>query len=123
MGEQSFFAHYMINMPRGIRHLQISVPEDADWLKRFATTTLRRWTDFKFFIESEAELIQRLKSMKGGTMRIVGEYNEFDFAPAEIGNIPILPAPALANGRIELLNYLKEQSVSETVHRYGNIFE
>ena len=56
-------------------------------------------------------------------MRIFGDYDEFKFAPAEIGNIPIIPATALANGRIELLNYLKEQSVSETVHRYGNIFE
>ena len=102
---------------------QISIPEEADWQKNFARATFYRATGFKFVIESQEELIQRLKSMKGGTMRIVGEYNEFDFAPAEIGNIPILPAPALANGRIELLNYLTEQSVSETVHRYGNIFE
>jgi RHH-type proline utilization regulon transcriptional repressor/proline dehydrogenase/delta 1-pyrroline-5-carboxylate dehydrogenase len=27
----------------------------------------------------------------------------------------------LANGRIELLHYLREQVVSETRHRYGNI--
>ncbi len=45
-------------------------------------------------------------------------------SPSAIGNLPILSSvPALANGRIELLNYLKEQSVSETVHRYGNLFE
>ena len=29
----------------------------------------------------------------------------------------------LANGRIELLHYLREQSISHTIHRYGNIIE
>jgi RHH-type proline utilization regulon transcriptional repressor/proline dehydrogenase/delta 1-pyrroline-5-carboxylate dehydrogenase len=27
----------------------------------------------------------------------------------------------LANGRLELLQYLREQAVSETTHRYGNV--
>jgi RHH-type proline utilization regulon transcriptional repressor/proline dehydrogenase/delta 1-pyrroline-5-carboxylate dehydrogenase len=61
--------------------------------------------------------------MKGGTLRFFGDYDEFKFAPSEIGNLPIIKPQALANGRIELLNYLKEQSVTETVHRYGNIFD
>ena len=54
-------------------------------------------------------------------MRIAGDFDEAQFAPAEIGNIPIIDAHVILNGRIELLNYLKEQSVTETVHRYGNI--
>lgn len=29
----------------------------------------------------------------------------------------------VAEGRIELLNYLKEQSISYEYHRYGNILE
>ncbi|MEN8680235.1 MAG: bifunctional proline dehydrogenase/L-glutamate gamma-semialdehyde dehydrogenase [Akkermansiaceae bacterium] len=32
-----------------------------------------------------------------------------------------LPANGLANGRLELLNYLHEQSVSETTHRHGRV--
>jgi RHH-type proline utilization regulon transcriptional repressor/proline dehydrogenase/delta 1-pyrroline-5-carboxylate dehydrogenase len=43
------------------------------------------------------------------------------FSPEKIGNIPVLSSPVLANGRLELLNHLREQSISETVHRYGNI--
>lgn len=98
--------------------LQISVAEHSEWLDRVASSIRCKMT-----IESDDELVQRLKTMKGGTMRIFGEYDEFKFAPAEIGNIPVVGATALANGRVELLNYLKEQSISETVHRYGNIFE
>ncbi len=32
-----------------------------------------------------------------------------------------LPAQALPNGRLELLHYLHEQSISETIHRHGRI--
>lgn len=98
--------------------LEISVPANAPWLQDFVKATR-----CKLSIESEDELVARLKALKGGTMRIFGKYDEFQFAPSEIGNIPIIKAAALANGRLEMLNYLKEQSVSETVHRYGNIFE
>ena len=41
---------------------------------------------------------------------------------AELGLCIIDSAP-LAEGRIELLHYLKEQSISFEYHRYGSIFE
>lgn len=44
----------------------------------------------------------------GGMMRIFGKFYEFKFAPAEIGNIPVNEPFALANGHLELLNYLTE---------------
>ena len=71
--------------------------------------------------ESNEQLAQRLGKMKGGTLRIIGDYDPQCFAPATIGNIPIVRSEVLSNGRIELLNYLREQSIAETVHRYGNI--
>jgi RHH-type proline utilization regulon transcriptional repressor/proline dehydrogenase/delta 1-pyrroline-5-carboxylate dehydrogenase len=98
--------------------LLISSAEASDQLSRFAKATGASLT-----IESDDELVSRLKGLKGGTLRIFGDYDEFKFSPTEIGNIPIIQPSALANGRIELLNYLKEQSISETVHRYGNIFD
>jgi RHH-type proline utilization regulon transcriptional repressor/proline dehydrogenase/delta 1-pyrroline-5-carboxylate dehydrogenase len=33
----------------------------------------------------------------------------------------VIDAPVLANGRLELRWYLREQTVSRVVHRYGNI--
>ena len=77
----------------------------------------------KVVFETNEELVDRLREMKGGTLRFFGACDRSQFSPSAIGNLPILNSTALANGRIELLNYLKEQSISETVHRYGNLFE
>ncbi|MCL4831762.1 MAG: proline dehydrogenase family protein [Caldilineaceae bacterium] len=37
------------------------------------------------------------------------------------GGISVIEGPLLANGRLELGHYLREQAVSQTVHRYGNV--
>lgn len=96
--------------------LLISIPAAADWAQRLADL------DFvEVAIESDEQLAQRLAELRDGTLRILGPYDDVTFAPAVIGNIPIVDPTPLANGRIELLKYLREQSVSQTVHRYGNI--
>lgn len=41
-------------------------------------------------------------------------------AAAEAG-ATLIVAPVLANGRLELLHYLREVSISHDIHRYGNI--
>jgi RHH-type proline utilization regulon transcriptional repressor/proline dehydrogenase/delta 1-pyrroline-5-carboxylate dehydrogenase len=35
----------------------------------------------------------------------------------------VIDAPVLANGRLELRYYLREQALSQTVHRYGNVLK
>jgi hypothetical protein len=72
-------------------------------------------------VETDAALATRLASMKWGSLRIVGQYDAATFAPGVIGNVAIVRAQVLANGRLELLNYLREQSMTAIVHRYGNI--
>lgn len=99
--------------------LHVSASQGSDGLNR-----LRQQLGaerFSFTIEPIADLAKRLANLKGGTMRVVGSYSPADLAPKLIGNIPIVRSNVLANGRIELLNYLKEQSITEIVHRYGNI--
>ena len=96
--------------------LEISCPAKPDWLDRFCAIT-----GFEAESEIDRQLAERLAMRTGGTLRIVGDYDVREFAPSVIGNIPILGSRVFANGRIELLNHLKEQSVTETVHRYGNI--
>ena len=44
-----------------------------------------------------------------------------EFAPAELAGNPIIEGEVLANCRIELVHLVKEQAMTETVHRYGNI--
>ncbi len=42
---------------------------------------------------------------------------------AHAAGIVVLDAPVLAAGRLELRHYLREQSVSRVVHRYGSIMQ
>jgi RHH-type proline utilization regulon transcriptional repressor/proline dehydrogenase/delta 1-pyrroline-5-carboxylate dehydrogenase len=37
--------------------------------------------------------------------------------------IAVIDAPLLANGRLELRWYLREQAVSRVLHRYGSVME
>lgn len=71
--------------------------------------------------ESHAEFCKRLGTLRDGTVRVLDPTAGEVFAPAEIGNIHVFSGLPLANGRLELLCYLREQSVSQTIHRYGNI--
>jgi RHH-type proline utilization regulon transcriptional repressor/proline dehydrogenase/delta 1-pyrroline-5-carboxylate dehydrogenase len=40
---------------------------------------------------------------------------------ANDAHVAVIDAPVLANGRLELRWYLREQAISQTVHRYGNL--
>ena len=96
--------------------LQISLPRAAAW-----TGPLSTMTGCGIYLESHDLLVSRLGQMRDGTVRVVNPVDGELFEPAKIGNIHVITQPVFANGRIELLHYLREQSVSQTVHRYGNI--
>ena len=96
--------------------LAISLEAKPAWLDQFCEIT---GADAR--IESDQQLAQHLTKHKGGSLRIIGPYEAHDYAPSVIGNNPIVCPRVFCNGRLELLNYLREQSVTETVHRYGNI--
>jgi RHH-type proline utilization regulon transcriptional repressor/proline dehydrogenase/delta 1-pyrroline-5-carboxylate dehydrogenase len=74
--------------------------------------------------EGEAELIARLRSPGGFERLRVLDPVSLDVRTAahEVGTV-IIDAPALATGRLELRWYLREQTVSRVVHRYGNVME
>lgn len=74
-------------------------------------------------IESEEQLIRRLSE---GQLRQVRLFSSPSTQMQEVlakaaCNVKI--APTLANGRLELLNYLREVSISYNYHRYGNLGE
>jgi len=59
---------------------------------------------------------------KFAVLRLLKEEEEGVVRRAAIGTgMRIVDEVVLANGRLELRHYLKEQAVSETVHRYGNV--
>jgi RHH-type proline utilization regulon transcriptional repressor/proline dehydrogenase/delta 1-pyrroline-5-carboxylate dehydrogenase len=74
-------------------------------------------------IESEENLIERLPEGKIRQIRMFSVPSQkLQEAFSKVGcNVKI--APTLANGRIELLSYLREVSLSYNYHRYGNIGE
>jgi RHH-type proline utilization regulon transcriptional repressor/proline dehydrogenase/delta 1-pyrroline-5-carboxylate dehydrogenase len=71
--------------------------------------------------ETDPELANRIALRMGSTLRIVGHYDMIHYSAAIQANIPLTHPQVLLNGRVELLNYLREQSMTETMHRYGNI--
>jgi RHH-type proline utilization regulon transcriptional repressor/proline dehydrogenase/delta 1-pyrroline-5-carboxylate dehydrogenase len=72
-------------------------------------------------IESDAAWLARAASLPAGRVRLVGG-DPVAFAAAVGGNpdIAVWAGPVTTSGRIELLPFVHEQSVSITAHRFGN---
>lgn len=74
-----------------------------------------------FVEETEVQFIARLRQRPVARVRLL--------SPPSIGlqlalgvmAARVLSAPVLANGRLELLNYLREVALSSDYHRYGNL--
>jgi RHH-type proline utilization regulon transcriptional repressor/proline dehydrogenase/delta 1-pyrroline-5-carboxylate dehydrogenase len=56
---------------------------------------------------------ERLRLLTPGSLDLYRAANE--------AHLAVIDAPPLANGRLELHWYLREQAISQTVHRYGNL--
>lgn len=68
--------------------------------------------------ETEDQLIKRFPTINH--LRIIGTPSEYLLLHSASHAINLLREPVLQNGRFELLNYLREVSVSWDYHRYGN---
>jgi RHH-type proline utilization regulon transcriptional repressor/proline dehydrogenase/delta 1-pyrroline-5-carboxylate dehydrogenase len=75
------------------------------------------------FPENEDIFSQRLSESGAERLRVLHPTSQPIQEAANAAHIPILSEPILANGRLELRLYLREQTVSQTTHRYGNIVE
>ena len=71
--------------------------------------------------ETSAEFAARLDSLDVDRVRVVGTSSQELRAVANEAGIHIADDPVTAEGRIELLYYLREQAISRTTHRYGNV--
>lgn len=69
--------------------------------------------------ETEDELISRLPTIH--RLRLISEPSEYLIYHSAHNAVNLLRVPVLTNGRFELLNYLREISVSWDYHRYGNV--
>lgn len=75
--------------------------------------------------ESDAEFIQRLPVLakKAEFLRTVDVHSDEVLRAAYDAGMNWIQAPISRNGRLELTRWMREQSVSETRHRYGNLME
>jgi RHH-type proline utilization regulon transcriptional repressor/proline dehydrogenase/delta 1-pyrroline-5-carboxylate dehydrogenase len=97
--------------------IRVSVGED-DGDGRDCLAALAAWPHV---VESEEALAARLESDGIGRIRSLGSPGAPLRDAAAAAAIHCEDAPVLANGRVELLRYLLEQSVSIEVHRHGNL--
>ena len=76
-----------------------------------------------FVIEDENTLANRLSTTPMFRARMLSQPSELLYKAFANAFCSLKVAPVLANGRIELLGYLHEQSLSLVYHRYGNYQE
>lgn len=72
-------------------------------------------------VETAAELAARLPDLRVDRLRIPGHVPDELRATAHAAGLTLDDAPVVAQGRVELLHWLREQAISRTLHRYGNI--
>jgi RHH-type proline utilization regulon transcriptional repressor/proline dehydrogenase/delta 1-pyrroline-5-carboxylate dehydrogenase len=72
-------------------------------------------------IESEDELAARLEADGVSRIRSIGKLGSRLREAARAGAVHCEESTVLANGRVELLRYLREQSISVDYHRHGNL--
>ena len=72
-----------------------------------------------FRVESDAILAKLIGDYE--RLRHLGQPSATLLQAAHAAHVPVLRDPVTRNGRLELRYYLREQAVTETMHRYGNI--
>jgi len=73
-------------------------------------------------VEAEAGFVERLAHPAGAErVRACGPVSTAARAAANGTGVAVIDAPVLANGRLELRWYLREQAVSSILHRYGSV--
>jgi RHH-type proline utilization regulon transcriptional repressor/proline dehydrogenase/delta 1-pyrroline-5-carboxylate dehydrogenase len=105
----------------------VSSPPGAEVAGRLLLEELTEsWAGaIEFVEESEAELAEVVRAPLTDRVRYAApdRVSREIFAAARESGLFVARAPVLAEGRIELLWYLREQSISCDYHRYGNLGE
>jgi RHH-type proline utilization regulon transcriptional repressor/proline dehydrogenase/delta 1-pyrroline-5-carboxylate dehydrogenase len=75
-------------------------------------------------VEAEAGFVERLAHPGDAErVRIWEPISTAARAAANGTGVTVIDVPVLANGRLELRWYLREQTVSQVLHRYGSVTE
>jgi RHH-type transcriptional regulator, proline utilization regulon repressor / proline dehydrogenase / delta 1-pyrroline-5-carboxylate dehydrogenase len=93
-----------------------------------SVTARQRWAwlqalPLEVITEDETLRIERLAkgSQEFDRLRVLAPPSTPLRQAANNALLDVIDAPVLANGRLEVRHYLREQAISQTTHRYGNI--
>ena len=92
----------------------------TDWLQELTAS----WTAAVEFVqETDEVLADRVRAAESERVRFAAPERvpEIVFQAAAASGVYLARAPVLIQGRVELLWYLREQSISIDYHRYGNL--
>jgi len=101
--------------------LTTNAPVTVSMPTRDSAAALGDWSDV--VVEGEHEMIERLAMADAERLRALVPLTSAQRAAAHQARMAIIDAPVLATGRLELRWYLREQTVSRVVHRYGTVIE
>jgi RHH-type proline utilization regulon transcriptional repressor/proline dehydrogenase/delta 1-pyrroline-5-carboxylate dehydrogenase len=71
--------------------------------------------------EDEAAFTARIGRLGTDRVRVLGTVGTALRSAADAAGVHLADDPVTRSGRVELLHYLREQAVSETRHRFGNL--
>jgi RHH-type proline utilization regulon transcriptional repressor/proline dehydrogenase/delta 1-pyrroline-5-carboxylate dehydrogenase len=112
-------------------HVTISYSQTSPHLEALKQSTEAWGAEIEFVEETEAELVTAIQNGRVDRIRLTDAESQNNTAWPQISpevrtaaahaNVPIVTTEVLPEGRIELLWYVREQSISDDYHRYGNL--
>ena len=71
--------------------------------------------------EDDQAFCDRLGDLGAERIRVLGQVPTRLREAANQAGVHLADGPVTASGRVELFNYLREQAISRTLHRFGNL--
>ena len=78
-------------------------------------------TGTEFTVETADALALALGSAGAGRLRVLGRAEPEVLAAAAEHAVTVIDEPVCSHGRVELVRWLREQVVTRSLHRYGNV--
>jgi RHH-type proline utilization regulon transcriptional repressor/proline dehydrogenase/delta 1-pyrroline-5-carboxylate dehydrogenase len=108
----------------GSRVVISSPPDVAETILNWLHDATESWAaDIEFLEQDDEQLQESLSNLEVNRLRYADPSRVPEFIRQTVPgtNIHIADEPVLEEGRIELLRYVEEQSLSIDYHRYGNL--
>lgn len=123
-GKGDEFSCTLAILGAAVTGIQLDLSVSAD-VRQEDLDAARRLSNVLITQEGDSQFCDRLRELPASErpelIRAPGIPLREMFEIANGNHIPVVVDPVLANGRLELRFWYREQSVSESTHRYGNV--